>query len=233
MALGVNNMVQMLIVEDDNYINELLNRIAKNNGYRAQSAYSGTEALLYLEQKKWDLVILDLMLPGLNGEKVLEKIREKGNTPVIVISAKTEKETKVNTLRAGADDYITKPFDIDEAEARIHSVLRRAKQTYTPSNQILTHKDLSLNTEHQTVSINGKEISLTVREFNILKLLMSQPNKVFSKANVYESVWNEPYYGDDNTVNVHMSNLRHKLARANPNEEYIETIWGMGYRMKS
>lgn len=226
-------MVHILIVEDDNDINQLLSRIVKKSGYEAQSAYSGTEALLYLKHKKWDLVLLDLMLPGLDGEKILHKIRELGPTPIMIISAKTEKETKVNALRSGADDYITKPFDIDEVSARIDSLLRRYKHSFETHNQQLTHKDLRLDMEAKIVTINGQEILLTAREFNILKLLMSQPTKVFSKANVYESVWNEPYYGDDNTVNVHMSNLRNKLLQANPSEEYIETIWGIGYRMKS
>jgi len=167
------------------------------------------------------------------GEEVLEKITEKGSTPVIIISAKNEKRTKITSLRKGADDFISKPFDIDEVSARIDSLLRRTRYPNEPKKQILTHKDIQLDLDSKTVLVNGVNVSLTAREFNILKLLMTTPYKVFSKANVFESVWNEPYHGDDNTVNVHVSNLRNKLTKANPNEEYIETIWGMGYRMKS
>lgn len=229
----MNETIKILVVEDDNDINELLCRIIKMSNYQPQPAYSGTEALLYLEKEKWDLVLLDLMLPGMAGEEVLEKITEKGNTPVIIISAKNEKETKINSLRKGADDFISKPFDIDEVSARIDSLLRRTRHRNEPDKQVLIHKDIQLDLQSKTVLVNGSTVQLTVREYNILKLLMTTPNKVFSKANVFESVWNEPYYGDDNTVNVHVSNLRNKLAKANPDEEYIETIWGMGYRMKS
>lgn len=181
----------------------------------------------------WDMVLLDLMLPGMVGEEVLEKITEKGSTPVIIISAKNEKETKITSLRKGADEFLTKPFDIDEVSARTDSLLRRSRKQNEPAKAVLTYKDIQVDVDAKTVSVNGAEVSLTVREFNILQLLMSTPKKVFSKANVFESVWNEPCHGDDNTVNVHVSNLRNKLAKANPNEEYIETIWGMGYRMKS
>ena len=224
--------IRVLVVEDDNDIHQLLCRIVKRSGYETKSAYSGTEALLYLEQQNWDLVLLDLMLPGLPGEEILEKISEK-RIPVIIISAKSEKETKIQTLRSGADDFIAKPFDIEEVSARIESLLRRSKQVKVHAHVHLTHKDIILDTDAKTVSVNGQEVVLTAREFEILKLLMTSPNKVFSKANVFESVWHETYYGDDNAINVHMSNLRNKLKKANPDEEYIETIWGMGYRMKS
>lgn len=230
---GVIKVSRILVVEDDNDINQLLCRIIKKSGYHPQPAYAGTEALIYLKQESWDLILLDLMLPGMAGETVLEKVREKASTPVIIISAKNEKETKVNTLRTGADDYITKPFDVDEVAARIDSVLRRSQQSTEQMKRVLTHKDISLDIDEKTVSVNGEEVTLTVREYEILKLLMTSPKKVFSKANVFESVWEAPFHGDDNTVNVHMSNLRNKLIKANPNEEYIETIWGMGYRMKT
>lgn len=229
----MNETIQILVVEDDNDINHLLSKIIKKSGYQAQSAYSGTEALLYLDKQNWDLVLLDLMLPGMAGEEVLSKIRGKGSIPVIIISAKDEKETRINSLRKGADDFIAKPFDVDEVSARIDSLLRRYKHTSDRPKQIQIFKDIQLDIETKTVTVDGKALSLTVREFKILTLLMSSPLKVFSKANVFESVWNEPFHGDDNTVNVHMSNLRNKLSKANPAEEYIETIWGMGYRMKS
>lgn len=229
----MNPKIQILVVEDDNDINVLLCKIIKKSQYHVQPAYSGTEAMIYLEKQKWDLVLLDLMLPGMSGEEILTKITELGSTPIIIISAKNEQHTKINSLRSGADDFITKPFDVDEVSARIDSLLRRYKHTSETTKQIITHKDIHLDLEAKTVNVNGSELSLTAREFTILVLLMSAPKKVFSKSNLFESVWNEPFHGDDNTVNVHMSNLRNKLREANPHEEYIETIWGMGYRLKS
>lgn len=225
--------VNILVVEDDNDINQLLCSIIKKSNYIPQPAYSGTEALIYLKEKKWDLILLDLMLPGLSGEEVLDEIMSKSVIPVIIISAKSEQQTKIKGLRSGADDFISKPFDIEEVSARIDSLLRRYKRTNaTPKMNRLAHKDIQLDLDAKTVFVNGTKLILTVREYEILTLLMTSPNKVFSKSNLFESVWNEPYHGDDNTVNVHMSNLRNKLSKANPTEEYIETIWGMGYRLK-
>lgn len=229
----MNQKANILVVEDDNDINRLLCQIVRKSEYHAQPAYSGTEAMLYLEQQHWDLVLLDLMLPGMTGEEILEKIVEKSSIPVIIISAKNEQHTKISSLRIGADDFISKPFDVEEVSARIESVLRRYKRSNEMPKQVLTYKDIEIDLDAKTVFVNNKHISLTVREYAILELLMSSPKKIFSKSNVFESVWKEPFYGDDNTINVHMSNLRSKLANANRGEEYIETIWGMGYRMKS
>ncbi|GFZ80433.1 DNA-binding response regulator [Compostibacillus humi] len=226
--------INVLVVEDDNDINQLLCKIIQQSNYTPQPAYSGTEALLYLENQRWDLVLLDLMLPGMSGEEILEKITAASSTPVIIISAKNEQQTKIDSLRSGADDFITKPFDVEEVSARIDSVLRRYRQNAEVHiNRQLAFKDLLLDLDGKTLFIDGEEIPLTSREYKIMELLMSSPKKVFSKSNLFESVWNEPYHGDDNTINVHMSNLRNKLRKANPEEEYIETIWGMGYRLKS
>ncbi|MNJ42412.1 Response regulator SaeR [compost metagenome] len=150
-----------------------------------------------------------------------------------MISAKEEQHTKVSILRAGADDYITKPFDIEEVSARIDIHLRRYRRVAAadPIRQ-LSYKDILLNADTKLVSVNGSEVILTAREFAVLELLMSHPKKVFTKPNLFEAVWGDSYLGDDNTITVHMSNIRKKLAQANPEEEYIETIWGMGYRMK-
>ncbi|OZU87118.1 DNA-binding response regulator [Virgibacillus indicus] len=229
----MNQTINILVVEDDNDINELLCKVIKKSQYHPQPAYSGTEALIYLEKQKWDLILLDLMLPGMAGEEILAKITENESIPVIIISAKSEQQTKIGSLRSGADDFISKPFDVEEVSARIDSLLRRYKHTKEMTKQELNHKDIYIDLESKTVQVNGINITLTAREYSLLVLLMTSPKKVFSKSNVFESVWNEPFHGDDNTVNVHMSNLRNKLSRANPNEEYIETIWGMGYRLKS
>lgn len=230
----MDQTINILIIEDDDDINRLLCSIIKKSRYHPQPAYSGTEAMLYLEKQKWDLVLLDLMLPGMAGEDILAKIAAQGPVPVIIISAKSSKQTKVDTLRSGADDFISKPFDVEEVSARIESLLRRTKRTNeAPKQNVLTHKDIHIDLEAKSVSVNAVELTLTAREYMILVLLMTSPKKVFSKSNLFESAWNEPYHGDDNTVNVHMSNLRNKLSKASPDEEYIETIWGMGYRMKA
>ncbi|CAM3918932.1 response regulator transcription factor [Cohnella lubricantis] len=231
----MESAVHVLVVEDDNEINQLLCGIVRRSGYLAQPAYSGTEALLYLDKQEWSLVLLDLMLPGLRGEELLGVIRGRGECPVVVVSAEGEQQTKIETLRTGADDYITKPFDLEEVSARIDSVLRRYLRL--PAKAVpktLAHKDLVMDTDAKTVTVGGAELALTAREYDILALLLANPKKLFSKANLFESVWGETFLGgEENTINVHMSNLRNKLAKANPDDEYIETIWGMGYRLKT
>lgn len=223
----------ILIVEDDDAINKLLSDIVREQGYTPQSAYSGTEAMLYINQQQWDLIILDMMLPGLSGEEVLKNITAAGASPVIIISARDAQEVKVSALRLGADDYITKPFDVEEVSARIESVMRRFNRTNQVTSTVLVHKEIVLDADARTVKVNDSEVTLTAREFAILYTLISNPEKVFSKANIFESAWNETFHGDDNTVNVHMSNLRSKLADAADDADYIETVWGMGYKMKT
>lgn len=225
--------IQILVVEDDNDINQLLSNIIKKCGYLPQSAFSGTEALIYLERKEWDMILLDLMLPGITGDELIQKIRETSSVPILVISAKSEQQSKISSLRNGADDFISKPFDIEEVSARIEAHLRRVRFLNNPqrSNQLI-YKDIVLDMDTKNVTVGGVEISLTVREFSILELLMTYPKKVFTKENLFETVWKEEFFGDDNTITVHLSNLRSKLAKVNSKEEYIETIWGMGYRLK-
>src|SRR5699024_9856320 len=221
----MSDQPRILVVEDDEDINQLLCNILESSGYVWQSAYSGTEALLHLEQSDWNLVLLDLMLPGLTGKELMAKIREKYQVPVIIISAKLETESKVEMLRTGAEDYITKPFDIDELSARIDNcLLRNQIPTQSSMADIITFKDLELNIDEFRLLVDGKEVKLTSTEFKILHTLMASPKKVFSKANLFESVWEDKYYGDDNTINVHLSKLRHKLNRLNSEDEYIETV---------
>ncbi|WP_410768369.1 response regulator transcription factor [Fontibacillus sp. BL9] len=229
----MNDPIHILVAEDDGDINRLLCSIIKKSGYNPQPAYSGTEALLYLEQRKWSMLLLDLMLPGMTGEELLQRIDGRDDMPVIIISAKGEPQTKVSALRGGANDFITKPFDVEEVSARIDSHLRLYARIAQPAlPNVLRHKGLVLDQDALSVTADGAELSLTSREFEILSLFLSAPKKVFTKSNLYERVWNEPFYGDDNTVNVHMSNLRSKLAKAAPGSEFIETVWGMGYRLK-
>jgi DNA-binding response OmpR family regulator len=224
-------MVKVLIAEDDIYINEMLRELLIQNDYTPTSAYSGTEALLLLSQDGYSLVLLDLMLPGKTGEQVLEEIRKTSVVPVIVLTARTDKETTVKLLRFGADDYIAKPFDNNELLARIDVQLRRAAPQ-TPDSGQLQFKDITLNLDGYDALLGGQKAGLSKREFEILRLMMSYPNKVFTKNNLYESVWGGEFLGDDNTVNVHISKLRAKLNAVSPNVEYIQTVWGIGFKMK-
>ena len=223
--------IRVLVVEDDQDINNLLCTILRDGGYESQAAFSGSEGLLWAERENFDLVLLDLMLPGLTGEQFIQKIRPLLTMPIIVLSAKAGLEDKVNVLRMGADDFIPKPFDNAEVLARVEAQLRRYKQfSGGGGSAVLTHGDLTLDRESVTVTAAGKPVTVTAREFDILTLLMEHPKKVFTREQLYEQVWGGEYMGDDNTVNVHISNLRAKLAKASP-AEYIKTVWGIGFKM--
>jgi len=223
------NMEKILIVEDDIFISEMLCELLTRNGYTPTAAYSGTEAMLCLSQGGFSLMLLDLMLPGKTGEEVLQETRAANNLPIIVLTAKADKETTVKLLRLGADDYLAKPFDNDELLARIDVQLRRGAAS---ASDTLHFKDIALDLSGYDAEISGKKVGLSKREFEILRLMMSHPKKVFSKNNLFESVWGGEFLGDDNTINVHISNLRTKLHATQPNQEYIQTVWGIGYKMK-
>lgn len=228
-------MSKILVIEDDADINQLLARILKREGYEVIQAYSGTEAILLLEKGVPDLILLDLMLPGMSGEKVTEYIRkEKGyNVPIIVLSAKNALEHKVELMTMGADDYITKPFEPQEVVVRVMAVLRRYQQTEQEqiSKERYTYKNLSLIPSSRKVLVNDTEITLTPHEYEVLFIMMQQPEKVFSRDMLYEMAWNSEYIGEDNTVNVHVSNIRKKIALIDKEEEYIKTVWGIGFKM--
>lgn len=234
MKIGDERMREsILIVEDDGDINELLKRILKNEGFSVVQAYSGTEAMMYLE-KEWPmLMILDLMLPGMTGEVVLQKVRDtiKADFPVIVISAKTGVEDKVALLDIGADDYITKPFEPVEVVARVRAALRRVTAT-SLQNTVLTFKKLAMDVDLHKVSVEGNELSLTVKEYEILKVLLENPEKVYSKERLYEMIWQEGYYGADHTISVHVSNIRKKIKEFDPEEAYIQSVYGIGFRLE-
>jgi DNA-binding response OmpR family regulator len=184
-----------------------------------------------MKKQDFCLVIMDLMLPYRNGEQLIKEFREYSQIPVIVLSAKSMMETRLAVLKTGADDYIIKPFDLNEVLVRIEVVLRRSGTGEEAADKILSCGELCLNTTENTVSYRGKIIALTAKELMLLKLFMEYPQKVYSKANLYESVWNDTYYYEDNTINVHVSNLRNKLKKATEND-YIETVWGIGYRLR-
>jgi DNA-binding response OmpR family regulator len=222
----------VLIVEDDNDINNMLADLLSSSDYEVASAFSGTEALLCMEKNHYDLVLLDLMLPGMSGEKVLERICSDFHVPTIILSSKDSKDGRLECMRNGADDYITKPFDNDELLVRMEVVIRRYQNATDASGGSLKYKELTINRNTFTAQLNHSPIILTKREFQILELLMSCPNKVFTKDNIYESVWNEEFMGEDNAVNVHVSNIRNKLAKINPDGKYIKTVWGIGFKME-
>lgn len=222
----------ILVVEDDADINRLLCKILQDQGYDVRPAFSGSEAMLWAEKYDYDLVLLDLMLPGLTGEEFIARIRGRRTMPIIVLSAKVGVESRVNVLRLGADDFIPKPFDNNEVLARVEAQLRRYKQFSSPGeeNRVLRFGDLAVDRDAVSLTVGGVHVALTAREFSILALLMSAPNKVFTRAQIYERVWGEEFFGDDNTVNVHVSNLRAKLAKVS-DKEYIKTVWGIGFKM--
>lgn len=224
---------QILIIEDDPDINRLLVKILESSGYQTTQAFSGTEAKLLLERNIPDLILLDLMLPGITGEELLHDIRKNKlcDVPVLIISAKNSLSDKVSLLKNGADDYITKPFEPEEVVARIQASLRRTGKNTTTENT-LTYKRLKLYPQARKVTIDDNDLVLTAHEYDILFLLMEYPEKVYSRENLYELVWQGGYYGENNTVNVHISNIRKKLKEAGLTEEYIQTVYGIGFKLQ-
>ncbi len=223
-------MDKILIIEDNKDVNLMLAEALDCEGYKVKSAFTGTDGIKQVKTEEFDLILLDIMLPYKSGDEVLKEIRTFSDVPVIIISAKDMVGTKIDLLRLGADDYITKPFDLGEVVARIASNLRRYHKQ-EKINKVLKYKDMVLDVNIKVLMVNGKELDLTAKEYLIIQLLMENQGKVFAKSNIYESIWKEEYLGDDNAIKTHMSNLRNKLKKANPNEEYIETVWGLGYRL--
>lgn len=223
-------MNKILIVEDDVNINNLLKEALSGNGYTCGQAFSGTEAALWLEKESWALVLLDLMLPGMTGEEVLGMIRRQGNVPVIVLTAKDALSEKLELLTNGADDYITKPFDIEEVVARVQIQLRHAGREQVPDR--ISCGEISLDKGTHQIWIGGKELEhLTRQEFAILELLLEHPGQVFSKEAIFTYAWQEEYMGETKTLDVHISNIRKKLKNLTE-KEYIQTVWGIGYRLQ-
>jgi len=222
-------MKKILIVEDDVNINNLLKEALSQKGYTCGQAFSGTEAALWLEKESWMLVLLDLMLPGMTGEEVLQLIRRQGDTPVIVLTAKDAMEEKLDLLTSGADDYITKPFDINEVIARVQIQLRHAGQEAEPDR--IECGGITLDDKTHQIWVDGQEIlHLTRQEYAILEFLIRHPKQVFRKEAIFTYAWEEEYMGETKTLDVHISNIRKKL-KAVTDKEYIQTVWGIGYRL--
>ena len=224
-------MSKVLIIEDSADINALLAETLNAAGFETESAFDGLSGQRAALSGQYDLILTDIMLPYVCGDEILRKLRERSSVPVIVISAKDMVCTKIDLLRMGADDYITKPFDLGEVVARAENALRRAGGYAPPSGEVLKYKDIELDCSDMRVAVGGKELRCTAKETQILEILMRNPNKVFTKPNIYESVWQEDYLGDDNAVKTHISNLRSKLEKLSPGNQYIETVWGLGYRL--
>ena len=224
-------MKHLLIVEDDADNNQMLREYLEGHGYICTQAFSGSEARLLFSLEKFDLILLDLMLPGVSGEELVSQFSEK--VPVIVLSAKSGVESKVDVLSAGAEDYICKPFDLQELLVRIQVQLRRrAKNTAEPqeNNSVYQYREWIMNPVTQEMQANGMPIELTKHEFLILELLIRNPKRVFSKQMIYEYAWGEEYLAEDKTINVHISNIRAKLKESGT-DTYIQTVWGMGFKL--
>ena len=225
-------MKRILIVEDNIDVNNMVREMLTNSQYEVFSAFNGIEAVKAIKKNTYDLVILDIMLPYKSGDEVLREIRQFTDIPVIILSAKDMVSTKIDLLKLGADDYITKPFDLGELVARVNVLFRRIDKNVKKDN-LIRYKDITLDGNLKNVFINNSKLELTANEYLIMELFMKNKERIFSKEAIYEAVWGEEYLGDDNAVKTHMSNLRNKLKKASNNEEYIETVWGLGYRLKN
>jgi len=218
-------MKKILVVEDDISIHNVIKELLKKQHYITYDAYSGTEALLLLEKEKYDLILLDLMLPAMNGEEIIEKVKD---TPIIILSAKISSEDKVNCLMAGANDYITKPFDSNELLARIEVQLRQKNKSSLIEN--LKYKDLELLNDNHTLLLNNEKINLTKTEYAILKQLLLNKTQVMAKNKLLDLISSDTYDCDESSLKVHISNIRKKIKKVS-DENYVESVWGIGFKM--
>lgn len=220
---------KLLVVEDDKEIANMIAEYFSKHNYLVRVANDGMSAITMAREFMADIVILDVMLPYKSGDEVLKELRRFSTVPVIVVSAKGLTQTKIDLLHLGADDYLVKPFDLSELLARVEVNLRRS--TVNISQEIIYQiRDLVLDTHLKIVTINDNTLSLTLKEYELLVLLLKYPNKIFSKQNLYEVVWKDDFAYDNDTINTHISNVRKKIKK-HTDEEYIETIWGIGYKM--
>lgn len=226
--------MKILLIEDDTEISDMLKNFLTSEGYEIVTAYDGESALKKFSEDEYSLVLLDLMIPNIDGMKVMSAIREKSMVPIIIVSAKDTDSDKSLGLGLGADDYVTKPFSVTEVLARIKANIRRSTlyaAGTTGEDTVMKTGGLEIHTDDYTVLKNGEKIELTIKEFEILKLLMKNPKKVYTKEQIYSSVWNDAYLGDENAVNVHISRLRNKIEDHPRSPKYIVTVWGIGYKL--
>ena len=227
-------MYNILVCDDERDIVSALRIYLTNGGYRVFSAFSGAEALTLLEREEIHLVLLDIMMPGMDGITAMTRLREQWNLPVILLTAKSEDTDKILGLNLGADDYVTKPFNPVELMARVQSQLRRYLHlgSGTVSPEILTVGGIALDHRAKTVTLDGEAVSLTPKEYEILRLLLRSPGTVFSPREIYRAVWGEEPYGVENAVAVHIRHLREKLEIDPSEPRYLKVVWGQGYKME-
>ena len=223
-------MERLLFVDDDLEILEINRKYFETCGYHVNTATDALTALSCLSEHTYQCVILDIHMEKTDGFCLCRTIRANYSIPVIFLTTLTDEEIMIESFDCGGDDYITKPFDLDETLARIESNLRRSKLQTFPK-KVLKFQELTLDTGSLTAYLKGVELSLTAKEFRILELLMRYPDKIFSKANLFQSIWGSEYLSEDNTLNVHISHLRNKLKAVSSENEYIDTVWGIGYRL--
>ncbi len=225
---------KILLVEDDAEISEMLKNYLSAENYEIVCASDGAAACREFDRAQFDLVLLDLMIPKVNGMDVMQYIRQSSVVPIIIVSAKDSETDKALGLGLGADDYITKPFSVTEVLARIKANIRRTTQYNNTAGEtplILKAGDLQMNLGDYTVTRRGTPVELTAKEFDILKLLLQNPKKVYTKEQIYSLIWNDAYLGDENAVNVHISRLRSKLEDDAHDPRYVLTVWGIGYKL--
>lgn len=227
----------ILLIEDDPSISEMVKNYLISDGFKVVTAFNGEEGINEFLRDSFDIVVLDIMMPKLNGMEVMKVIREKSTVPILIMSAKDTDVDKAIGLGLGADDYISKPFSMVEFSARVKAAIRRGKMySYSPSNQeevkSINFHEISLDLNNFSVTKNGEKIQLTSKEFDILKLFITNPNRVFTKAQIYNLIWNDEYYGDENVINVHVRRLREKIEEDASKPKYIKTLWGIGYRLE-
>ncbi|GIN70279.1 DNA-binding response regulator [Bacillus sp. J14TS2] len=224
---------KILIVEDDISVSELMTTYLEKEGYKVVTAFEGEEGMQRFQNGAFDLIILDIMMPKLDGIEVMKQIRRDSSVPILIVSAKDTDVEKVLGLELGADDYISKPFSMIELAARVKVALRRATN-YSEAKQeesVINYKDLIVDINNFSIKKHGKQIKLTAKEFDILKLFLKHPKNVFTKAQLYSTVWGNDYFGDENVINVHIRRLREKIEDNPAQPAYIKTIWGIGYKL--
>lgn len=226
--------MKILFIEDDVEISDMLKKYLETEGFEVVTAYDGESACKKFFEDEYSLVLLDLMIPKLDGMHVMHVIREKSTVPIIIVSAKDTDSDKSLGLGLGADDYVTKPFSITEVLARIKANIRRSTQYAAGMERredTITWGGLVMNLDDYSVRKQGERIELTAKEFEILKLFMKNPKRVYTKEQIYAIVWKDTYVGDENAVNVHISRLRNKIEDDPRNPRYVRTVWGIGYRL--
>ncbi len=223
---------KILIIDDEEKLVKGLRYNLELDNYEVDTAFDGEEGLLFIDENVYNLIILDIMLPKVDGLTLLKKIRERSSIPVIMLTAKGEDEDKVLGFEYGADDYLTKPFNILELRARIKALMRRTYDSTGNKSEIINSRDITINVPSRKVNISGKPIDLTSKEFDILFLLVTNPGKVYNRETLLEIIWGYDYYGDSRTVDVHVRRLREKIEKDPSNPQYVLTKWGVGYYYK-